>query len=91
VLLEIALWKAFDRYPRYKDTISLPENLNRIVRLYLSGYVAHYVGNDYQSVVRTCLLGNAVSDIVDDADFQQCVYNVVIEPLKRLATKCDRD
>ncbi|KAH6891537.1 hypothetical protein B0T10DRAFT_547824 [Thelonectria olida] len=91
VLLEIGLWKPFDRPPQYKLTSSSSENRDRIVEKCLNGYLAHYVGNKYQSVVRTCLTGDFSCGVSDDAAFQRHVYDVVVEPLKRLVAGMSRN
>jgi hypothetical protein len=85
VLLEIGLWKPFDRAPQYKPTISLSENCHRIAERCLKGYLAYHAGTMYESVVRACLTGDFEGDAAKKAPFQQRVYDVVVEPLKRLA------
>lgn len=84
VLLEIGLWKPFDRPPLYKSTSSSSDNRDRIVQKCLSGYLAHYTGSVYQNVVRTCLTGEFGCDMSDDAALQQRVYDVVLQPLQSL-------
>jgi hypothetical protein len=84
VLLEIGLWKLVDRAPLYKPTMSPSENRDRIVEKCLNGYLAYYTGNKFQSVVRTCLTGDFGCDVSDEAALQQHVYDIVVEPLKRL-------
>ena len=90
VLLEIGLWKPFDRAPRYKSTISPSENRDRIVEKCLDGYLAYCAGNVYQSVVHTCLTGDFGCDASDEAGFQQRVYDIVVEPLKTLTAGMSR-
>jgi hypothetical protein len=90
VLLEIGLWKPFDRAPQYKPTISPSENRDRIVEKCLNGYLAYHVGNMYQSVVYACLTGDFGCDVYDEAPFQQRVYDIVVEPLKKLAAGISR-
>jgi len=91
VLLEIGVWKAFDKPPRYKPTSSASENHDRIVDKCLNGYLAHYMGNAYQGVARACLTGDFGCDVADDAAFQRRVYDVVVEPLTRLVSSLVRD
>jgi hypothetical protein len=91
VLLEIGLWKSFDRSPRYEKSMSPSENCDRILQKFVSGYVAYCVGNTYQSIVRTCLTGEFGSSTIDDAAFQKSVYEVVVEPLRGLMAASSRN
>ncbi|RYP54783.1 hypothetical protein DL768_000511 [Monosporascus sp. mg162] len=84
------LYRPFDRAPQYKPTISPSENRDRIVEKCLNGYLAYYAGNKYQSVVHTCLTGDFGCDVSDEAPFQQRVYDIVVEPLKRLMAGISR-
>lgn len=84
VLLEIGLWKPFDRPPLYNTSIPAWENKNNIIRRHLSGSLAHHTGSLYEDIVRACLNGDFGCDLSDDAARQQRVYDIVLEPLKRL-------
>ncbi|KAF1997714.1 hypothetical protein P154DRAFT_524585 [Amniculicola lignicola CBS 123094] len=90
-LLEVGLWKPFDRPPQYKSTISASENRDRILKKCLNGYLAHYTGNTFQAIVRTCLTGDFGCNASDDAALQQSVYDAVVEPLKWLVAGQSRE
>lgn len=85
VLLEAGCWKAFNKYPLYKDTVSASENRERIMRQYLTGDVAYYAGKRYEKVVLDCLSGEfGTADGLEEAEFQERVYEALVKPLAEI-------